>query len=150
MFAKLKAIAYFFRTIPPHHKYTGPSRRGDFNLPPRTAFDYVAQRHDLDFSKFKASRVYSGAFISAEQSFINIDVDTRFFENLFKDLITFEYFKNQWLLCSVYCYQDKLVTAFDFIFETVIDFLLVPCAIVILGLNIGLNYLNIQMEKNRL
>jgi len=146
----LQRIAEFNKTIPFWHKYTGPSRRKGFDLTPRTAFDYVSKRHDLDFSEFKASRVYFGAFISAKQSTININVDIRFFKNLFKDLITFKYFKNQWLYCSEYCYQDKLVTAFDFIFETVIDFLLVPCAIVILGLNIGLNYLNIQMEKNRL
>jgi len=145
----LSATAYFFRTIPPWHKFTGPTRRGSYDSQPRTGFDYYAKIHDIAFRDKGASQVYFGAFKSAEQSRTNIVVDWLFFSKLFCGIISGEYFRQQWKCCSFYDFGDRLLTVFDFCIQTIFDTLLVPAAIIILGINIGLNYLNIKMEANR-
>jgi len=137
----------YLNTIPYWHNFTGPSRRGSYDLEPRTAFDSIAKVHDIAFRDLKASKVYFEAFISITQSIQNIKADYLFFKTLVYDLITLKYFKNQYKYCRL-SNKTLLMTILDIIFETTIEFaILIECGIIILGINIILNSLNTITRK---
>lgn len=144
----IPALSEFFRTTPFWHNFTGITRRSTYEAKPRTWFDSIAKIHDIAFKFNGASQVYFGAFKSAEQSKTNIETDMRFFQVLWHDLRYFTFIASEWEYSRQACeYYGIIVAGMDFIFELAVDFLLIPFAVVILGLNIILNYSNIIIRK---